>query len=722
MLLIMLLIFPLSITAQDIVVNGISVSKPGGQYDQIIVINNGTLLIEGDVICNSLVLEYGSVSVNGNFTSLDSLSLQTNPAVDMYVYGDSNTVNKATIRDNANLNILGLWNFQELNLNGGKITVLPYNTEYDRSGYATLDCHFLYISPKGHISADESGNDSRGKGGGSYKNSGGGGYGGTGGRGYWNATNSGQSFGDFFTYEIFMGGQGGTALGGGSLHIISEIAQIYGKISSNGQKGGGGGGSGGGIMLTLNQAIFNGLIEANGGEGQSGSYGGGSGGRIKIFYYSFIDFRSTTISAKGSSGFKSGEDGTIYFNSIPEIPNLIVPAENALINNTHPIFSFVVSDSSLFYDGYNESLLCKIELSLDNFSSIYRTYDQSISTSGWSNYSYKNGDIAEFSPQDLLGIKDTLELKWRVKVQGKSLFSKYSEIRNFTLIDSTVVPLTPDPYLPENSSTDIPLNPILVWNSSDFANTYQLQVSTNSNFTSLIYNQFTLSDTSIQITNLSDSTKYYWRIRAANSAGSSPYSSVWNFTTLVTRIVTISSLNPSSGVNISLSPNDNNNQGNDTTPTFTRIYNDGVTLNLTAPPIANGNNFQKWIRNNFDYSNNQNISSAIDANYTFTAVYQSPTSIKLTNDNLPTEYKLYQNYPNPFNSSAKIKFSITNSTHVLLEIFDSLGQKVHQLINRELPRGIYIAYFDATNLPSGIYYYRLVTAEYVGMKKAVLLK
>ena len=428
--------------AEDIIVNGTVVTKPGGQYDQIVVINNGTLTIEDDIVCNSLILEYGTIYINGNYACLDSMSLLTNPVVNMTVYGDSNTVYKATIRDGANLHLLGLWNFHDLSIVGGKISTIPRDASHDSSGYAVLDCYSLYVSPTGHISADAAGNDPRGKGGGWYRNSGGGGYGGTGGRGYWNATHRGPSFGNFYTYEIFMGGQGGSALGGGSLHIRAEIADIAGKVSSNGQPGGRGGGSGGGIMLTVNQASLTGVFEANGGPGENGNYGGGAGGRIKLFYYSKLnddDPNFATFTVNGAWGFQYGENGTIYFNSIPEIPELVLPEDSTVIENLNPTFSFIVADSSVIYDGRDESLLCKIELSLDEFATVYRTYDQSVSTSGWSNYSFKNGDLAEYTSSDLLGISDTTRLKWRVTVQDRSLFGKYSDTRYLTLIDSTGV-------------------------------------------------------------------------------------------------------------------------------------------------------------------------------------------------------------------------------------------------------------------------------------------
>ena len=98
------------------------------------------------------------------------------------------------------------------------------------------------------------------------------------------------------------------------------------------------------------------------------------------------------------------------------------------------------------------------------------------------------------------------------------------------------------------------------------------------------------------------------------------------------------------------------------------------------------------------------------------------TGIQQSNNNLPSQYFLSQNFPNPFNPITQIEFSIPKSGIVKLEIFDVLGRKVKELLNQDLSLGSYTVNFDASNLSSGIYYYRLSTKEFIQMKKAVLLK
>jgi spore coat protein A len=87
-----------------------------------------------------------------------------------------------------------------------------------------------------------------------------------------------------------------------------------------------------------------------------------------------------------------------------------------------------------------------------------------------------------------------------------------------------------------------------------------------------------------------------------------------------------------------------------------------------------------------------------------------------------TEYSLDQNYPNPFNPSTTINFSVPDKSQVTLKIFDVLGNEVSTLINQEIPGGNHEVHFDATGLPSGVYFYNLTAGNFVENKKMMLLK
>jgi uncharacterized protein (TIGR02145 family)/uncharacterized protein (TIGR03067 family) len=84
---------------------------------------------------------------------------------------------------------------------------------------------------------------------------------------------------------------------------------------------------------------------------------------------------------------------------------------------------------------------------------------------------------------------------------------------------------------PANNTTGVSASPTLTWNASSGAMGYTLQVSTGSSFSSYVYNQNGLTNTNVQITGLSNSTQYYWRVSATNNYGTSGWSTVWNFAT-----------------------------------------------------------------------------------------------------------------------------------------------------------------------------------------------
>jgi len=86
------------------------------------------------------------------------------------------------------------------------------------------------------------------------------------------------------------------------------------------------------------------------------------------------------------------------------------------------------------------------------------------------------------------------------------------------------------------------------------------------------------------------------------------------------------------------------------------------------------------------------------------------------------DFALLQNYPNPFNPSTSIRYVIDNGQFISLKVYDVLGNEVATLVNEEKAVGNYKIEFNASNLSSGIYYYRLVTGSFTDTKKMILLK
>jgi len=101
---------------------------------------------------------------------------------------------------------------------------------------------------------------------------------------------------------------------------------------------------------------------------------------------------------------------------------------------------------------------------------------------------------------------------------------------------------------------------------------------------------------------------------------------------------------------------------------------------------------------------------------------EPPSGYSNINSKIPAEYVLYQNYPNPFNPVTKIKYEIPVNGFVSLKIFDILGRELRQLVSEVKSKGAYSVDFDASSLPSGIYFYKLETENFVSIKRMILIK
>ncbi|PIW69008.1 MAG: hypothetical protein COW08_09460, partial [Ignavibacteriales bacterium CG12_big_fil_rev_8_21_14_0_65_30_8] len=98
------------------------------------------------------------------------------------------------------------------------------------------------------------------------------------------------------------------------------------------------------------------------------------------------------------------------------------------------------------------------------------------------------------------------------------------------------------------------------------------------------------------------------------------------------------------------------------------------------------------------------------------------TDVKERSSGIPESFSLSQNYPNPFNPTTNINYDIPDESFVNITVYDYLGREVITLVNREQKAGKYVVSFDATNLSSGIYFYKITSNEFVQTKKMILLK
>ena len=138
------------------------------------------------------------------------------------------------------------------------------------------------------------------------------------------------------------------------------------------------------------------------------------------------------------------------------------------------------------------------------------------------------------------------------------------------------------------------------------------------------------------------------------------------------------------------------------------------------------------------YINNTNsnpftLTATNPGNYTVNAGRSSPlrwdsasVNIVITdvsdNSQHPNEFRLYNNYPNPFNPTTIIRYSIPEASFTSIRIYNELGKEVSALVNETKSAGTYEVEFNASNLSSGVYYYKLQAGSFTETKKMILIK
>ena len=300
------------------------------------------------------------------------------------------------------------------------------------------------------------------------------------------------------------------------------------------------------------------------------------------------------------------------------------------------------------------------------------------------------------------------------------------------------------PQIVDSSYSPIPIEPLdekvvnvedtvqLMWGTRGIVTGYSLQVSSDSLFTNLVIDQ-TLSSTSYQIDNLNNNSQYYWRVRATNSAGESEWSDPSSFIT------------SSPFINVSY-PNGSDTlyadstyivRWNDNLQDMVRIdlIKDGAVTSIIADSLLSETNAYKWevpssIGEDSTYKikitdiNDGNLSDLSDNTFSIKGGVVGVNE----NNNFVKEYKLFQNYPNPFNPSTVIEYALPAQSNVTISVFNIIGQRVSVLFNGTESAGNHSVIWNAQNLSSGVYFYKIEAVginknnSFTSFKKAILIK
>jgi len=148
------------------------------------------------------------------------------------------------------------------------------------------------------------------------------------------------------------------------------------------------------------------------------------------------------------------------------------------------------------------------------------------------------------------------------------------------------------------------------------------------------------------------------------------------------------------------------------------------------PGFISGNSISAWLwsnQSNLEYETNITfkVGNGSFGSGIFSRVSIEGTnlvSVSNTGTSVPKTFSISQNYPNPFNPSTKIQYEVPEKSIVSLKVYDVLGNEIITLVNKETLSGRYEVEFNATNLPSGVYFYRIQANNFVETKKMILLK
>jgi inner membrane protein involved in colicin E2 resistance len=403
-------------------------------------------------------------------------------------------------------------------------------------------------------------------------------------------------------------------------------------------------------------------------------------------------WRVRAVNANGTSG----NSNIITVLTVPPNP---VAVEATTITNTSFQANWLAATSATSY---------KLDVSLNNaFSSFVAGYNN-LTVNGTS--------------QSVTGLPQGTQYYYRVRAVNASGTSGNS---NTILVTTPEPPPAPVAIAATNiTQTGFQAN----WNTSTGATSYQLDVSTNNEFSSFVtgYNNLTVTGTNQIVTGLTAGTTYYYRVRAVNANGTSGNSNVISTLTVPPNPVATGATNITQ---TSFQANWNASTGatsyqldvslNNSFSSFVTGYNN-LTVNGTNQSVTGltqGTQYYYRVRsvNASGESGNSNIIEVT-----------MPVSSDDPN-NVPVVTELIGCYPNPFNPTTTIKFSLDGPQRVLIQIFDISGRIVSTLLDETRNKGTYTVTWNGmdnhgNSLASGIYLIQMKAGTYTVTRKITMLK
>lgn len=432
------------------------------------------------------------------------------------------------------------------------------------------------------------------------------------------------------------------------------------------------------------------------------------------------------------------------FSDVWNFKTLLIPPDQVLLSSPADNAVDIIPNPQLIWNAAPRATRYHLQVATDiGFNSII----------------FENSNITVTS-QTIGPLNSFTKYYWHVRGWNTVGFGNYSAVWNFTTLreEPPVQPILVEPLI---GARNVPLMPRLKWLRTKDAVSYHLQVATDSLFVTKVFVDSTITDTSRIIgTTLTQSTKYFWRVRAKNAAGIGKFSEVWNFRTLgdeaprwlspfialetgIARDTIFFGVHPDATHGIDPSLGEYELPPIDegmfdlrwvSPPRRPGILGEGTRINYT--PFVNFTQvdtykvrFQpgtgsypmnlSWssafirgtcdsmrlkdslggsiVNIRMDVSPSAVLSDASISSLLIIMWHPRPLGIKVEGKGVPKEFALYPNYPNPFNPSTQIRFSIMKASYASLHIYNSLGEKVRTLAENYFYPGTYSIEWDGKN-------------------------